>query len=69
MFIRKPLTEKGFNLQNKALINLTGYCIAENRFTDKTGLIKQYTVIKLTFLLVIITLTAEWDFGMGSYTN
>lgn len=46
----KPVTEKELNLENKALIKLTGYCIAENGFIDRTGLVSQYTVIKLIFL-------------------
>lgn len=45
--IIKPVIEKELNLQNKALIKITGYCIAENRFIDKTG---PYTVTKVIFL-------------------
>lgn len=29
---------------------MTGYCIAENRFIDKTGRLSQYTVTKVIFL-------------------
>lgn len=29
---------------------MTGYCIAENRFIDKTGLVRQGIVSKVIFL-------------------
>jgi len=29
---------------------MNGYCIAENRFIDKTGRVSQYAVIKVIFL-------------------
>lgn len=46
----KSVIEKELNLQHKDLIMMTGYRIAENRFIDKTGLVSQYTVIKVIFL-------------------
>lgn len=41
---------------------MTGYCIAENRFIDKTGLVSQYTVIKVIFLEVRIISTVNCSF-------
>lgn len=41
---------------------MTGYCIAEKRFIDKTGLVSLYTVIKVIFLYVRIIFTIDCSF-------